>query len=248
MATSGLRVSFCLGASLGLAAGIGYAAEIDNSNLYEPSEPTPKVIEPMTQAGEIIALPPPRLDSDYSLERTLRERRTVRTFGKAPLTLAEVAQLLWAAQGVTSTPGLRTAPSAGALYPLEVYLLAGHVNGLAAGVYQYAPEQHGLKRHLAGDRRSELAAAALGQSWVQQAAAVIVFTAAEARITWKYRERGIRYLYIEAGHAAQNVLLQAVACGLSAAVVGAFDDRRVEQTLQLPKQERVLYLTPVGRR
>jgi len=248
MATSSLLVTFCLGASLGLAADIGYAAEVDNSNLYGPSEPTSKAIEPMTQAGETIPLPPPRLDSDYSLERALRERRTVRTFGKAPLTLAEVAQLLWAAQGVTSTQGLRTAPSAGALYPLEVYLLASHVNGLAAGVYQYTHEQHGLKRHLSGDRRSELAAAALGQSWIQQAAAVIVLTAVEARATWKYRERGIRYLYMEAGHAAQNVLLQAVAFGLSAAVVGAFDDRRVEQVLHLPKQERVLYLTPVGRR
>lgn len=248
MATSGLRVTFCLGAFLRLAAGIGYAAEVDHSNLYGPLEPIPTAIEPMTQTGEVITLPPPRFDSDYSLERVLRERRTVRTFGKAPLTLAETAQLLWAAQGVTSTQGLRTAPSAGALYPLEVYLLAGQVNGLAAGVYQYVPGQHGLKRHLAGDKRSELAAAALGQSWIQQAAAIIVFTAVEARITWKYRERGIRYLYMETGHAAQNVLLQAVACGLSAAVVGAFDDRRVEQTLQLPKQERVLYLTPVGRR
>lgn len=202
----------------------------------------------MNQTGEIIALPPPRLDSNCSLERTLRERRTARTFGKDPLTLAEAAQLLWAAQGVTSTQGLRTAPSAGALYPLEVYLLAGQVKGLAAGIYQYAPEPHSLKRHLAGDRRPELAAAALGQNWIQQAAAVIVVTAVEARITWKYRERGIRYLYLEAGHAMQNVLLQAVACGLSAAVVGAFDDRRMEQTLQIPKQERVLYLAPVGRR
>jgi SagB-type dehydrogenase family enzyme len=201
-----------------------------------------------SQSTAMIALPSPRLESRYSVEQALRERRCLREFSQAPLTLAEVSQLLWAAQGVTSAEGMRTAPSAGALYPLEVYLVVSNVQGLEAGVYQYKPAEHGLVRWIPGNKYPDLIAAALGQSWMQQSALIIALAAVAERITWKYGERGLRYIDMEVGHAAQNVLLQAVALGLGAAVVGAFDDRRVAQVLSLPKQEAALYLIPIGKR
>lgn len=202
----------------------------------------------MTQTNATIPLPTPRLDSQYSVESVLQGRRSVRAFGHEPLALADVAQLLWAAQGVTSADGLRTAPSAGALYPLELYLAVGNVNGIAAGVYKYLPDIQRLKPWAEGDHRHDLADAALDQDFVKRGAAVLVFAATPARTTGKYGERGVRYIHIEIGHAAQNVLLQAGALKLSAVVVGAFDDRSVERALQLPQSEQALYLMPIGRR
>ena len=201
----------------------------------------------MTEATATLSLPPPRLDSTYSLERSLQERRSIRAFSQQPLSLPEVSQLLWAAQGITGAGGLRTAPSAGALYPLEVYLVVGQVQGLATGVYHYTPDGHRLIPWLPDDKRAEVAAAAFGQSWLRHSAVIIVFTAIDTRTTGKYGDRGIRYIALEAGHAGQNVLLQATALGLGAAVVGAFDDPRVDKLLNLPRQEHTLYLLPVGR-
>ncbi|MBI4195537.1 MAG: SagB/ThcOx family dehydrogenase, partial [Betaproteobacteria bacterium] len=152
----------------------------------------------------------------------------------------------WAAQGVTSADGLRSAPSAGALYPIELYLAARNVDGLAPGIYRYLPEVHRLRQWVEGDHGPELASGALNQDFVKRAAVVLVFAAAKTRTTDKYRERGIRYVHIEIGHAAQNVLLQAVALGLGAAVVGAFDDDRVRKSLHLSETEQALYLVPVG--
>lgn len=196
---------------------------------------------------QTIPLPPPRLDSDVSVERALKQRRTVRDFGSAPLTLDQVAQLLWAAQGITSREGLRTAPSAGALYPLEIMLVAGNVAGLAPGVYAYVPAAHALRLVAAGDYRAALAQAAHGQGWMQGAPAVVVFCAVEKRITGKYGSRGVSYIYLEIGHAAENVFLQAQALGLGAAAVGAFDEAQADAPLKLPPGERPLYLMPVGR-
>lgn len=181
------------------------------------------------------------------MERALGQRRTTREFTDAPLTLGEVAQLLWAAQGITGPRGFRTAPSAGALYPLEIYVAAGRVKGLDPGVYKYRPQGHRLTLIARGDKRSALARAALGQPWVRDNAAVLVFAAEEKRTTGKYGSRGVRYVHIEVGHAAQNVFLQATALGLGAAVVGAFRDSGVEKTVRMPKEERALYLMPVGR-
>jgi SagB-type dehydrogenase family enzyme len=198
--------------------------------------------------SESIPLPAPRLDGDFSVERALRERRSVREYRPAPLTLAEVSQLLWAAQGVTARGGLRTAPSAGALYPLELYLVTGNAENAAAGIYHYLPETHRLVSKARGDARGKLVRAALGQESVEQAAVVLVFAAVEERTTGKYGERGVRFVHMEVGHAAQNVLLQATALGLGAVVVGAFDDRGVQRALGLPEGEAPLYLVPVGRR
>lgn len=200
------------------------------------------------QGSGYIALPEPRRTSATSVEEALSRRRSVRAYGDEPLTLAEVSQLLWAAQGVTSERGLRTAPSAGALYPLELYLVAGNVTGLSDGVYRYRPSGHGLARVLEGDRREELYLAARSQASVRAAAAIIVFAAIYERTTGKYGERGIRYVHIEVGHAAQNVFLQAAALDLSAVVVGAFQDDAVKRVVTMSEAEQPLYLMPVGRK
>lgn len=193
-----------------------------------------------------IPLPPPRLDGPVSVEQALQRRRSVREFSSAALALADLGQLLWAAQGHTRADGLRTAPSAGALYPLELVVVAGNVRDLAPGAYAYAPARHALTLLGAGDRRAALAAAALGQRWMEAAPAVIVFCAVPARTTRKYGARGIQYIYLEAGHAAQNVFLEAQALGLGAAAVGAFDEARVARALPLAPDWAPLYLMPVG--
>jgi SagB-type dehydrogenase family enzyme len=200
----------------------------------------------MEQTDDTIGLPAPRHDSDASLEHTLQQRRSVREFRRAPISLAQLSQLLWAAQGITDRDGMRTAPSAGALYPLDIYVVVGEVQGLAAGVYQYWPQGHALRKRAGEDRRPELERAALGQDCVGTNAALIVFTAVESRTTRKYGQRGLHYIDIEVGHAAQNVMLQAVALGLGSAVVGAFEDNQVAKVLELPKTERPLYLMPIG--
>jgi len=201
----------------------------------------------MTRSTDGVSLPAPRQESGFSLERALSERRSVRDFGKAALTQQEVSQLLWAAQGITSRDGLRTAPSAGALYPLELYLVAGMVRDLDAGIYKYAPAGHKLMKIVAGDQRHKLASAAHGQDSVAEAPAVLVFTAVERRTTRKYGNRGVRYIHIEVGHASQNVFLEATALGLGAVVVGAFEDGAVGELLHLPEGEAPLYIMPLGR-
>ncbi len=193
-----------------------------------------------------IDLPKPSVDGSVSVEAAIHERRSVREFSSRSLSLADVAQLLWAAQGITSRDGLRTAPSAGALYPLELYLVAGEVDSLPAGVYRYRPEQHRLKHLADGDLRKTLAAAALDQSWVRRAPAVLVIAGVYARSARKYGERARRYTRIETGHAAQNIYLQTTALGLGTVIVGAFSDTEVQEVLGLPSDHAPLALMPVG--
>jgi len=199
------------------------------------------------QAGDFISLPEASLEGKVSVEEALFERRSIREYSDASLSLEEVSQLLWAAQGMTADWGGRTAPSAGALYPLEVVLVAGNVEGLDAGVYRYEPPEHRLAAMQPGDIRGELAVASLGQSSVSDGAIVLVIGAVYERTTAKYGERGVRYVHMEAGHAAQNVCLQATALGLGNAVVGAFSDSEVKETLGLAEDEAPLYVIPVGR-
>jgi SagB-type dehydrogenase family enzyme len=194
-----------------------------------------------------IALPEPIIDGEISLEQSLAKRRSVREYSDEPLALAEVSQLLWAAQGITAGNRYRTAPSAGALYPLEIHVVAGDVDGLAAGIYRYAPEQHELILTAEGDFRAQLANAALGQSAVREGAIDLVFTAVYQRTTKKYGDRGIRYVHMEVGHAAQNVCLQAAAIDLGVVTIGAFHDDQVGELLNLPEDEAPLYILPVGR-
>jgi len=195
-----------------------------------------------------ITLPEPRCDSDVSVEEALLKRRSVRNYADEALTLQEVSQLLWAAQGITDPSGKRTAPSAGALYPLEVYVVVGNVEDVAKGVYKYKPQQHELVRVLDGDQRETLSQAALDQPSVKQGAIDIVITAIYERTTGKYGDRGIRYVHMEAGHAAQNIYLQAVAMNLGMVVIGAFYDDQVKEALSLPENEEPLYIMPVGRK
>ncbi len=209
----------------------------------------------------LIPLPPPTTTGGVSLTAALAGRRSVRDFGATPLRLADVAQLLWAAQGVTRrepTPppswqpqwgewrgGRRTAPSAGALYPLELYLLATAVEGLEVGLYRYVPQEHALARVGAPDR-AKLAAAALGQGMLAEAPAVVIVTGVYARTAAKYGERAPRYVHIEAGAAAENLLLQGEALGLGGVFVGAFRDEAVREALGLPADHEPLGLLPIG--
>jgi SagB-type dehydrogenase family enzyme len=206
-------------------------------------EPAPLPVTPETE----VKLPEPRYDSDVSIEETLLKRRSVRDYTGESLTLPEVSQLLWADQGITDPRGLRTAPSAGATYPLETYVVVGDVENLTKGVYRFHLPHYKLVKVLDGDLRTELAAAALGQRWVKQGAINIVFTAIYERTTGRYGDRGIRYVHMEVGHLGQNVHLQAVALGLGTVVIGAFRDDQVKEILNLPKDEQPLYIMPVGR-
>lgn len=194
-----------------------------------------------------VSLPPPPTAGAMSLEEALAQRRSVREFVPGALTLAEISRLVWAAQGITG-PGHRTAPSAGATYPLEVYLVTGDVKNLSAGVYRYRPDQHRLEAVSDGDIRRRLAEAAVDQQWVSQAAMVVVIAAVFERTTARYGKRGERYVHMEAGHAAENLLLEATALGLGATPVGAFNDSEVSRLLRLPAGETPLYLIPVGRK
>jgi SagB-type dehydrogenase family enzyme len=193
-------------------------------------------------------LPTPLHDGDTSIEQALLERRSVRSYTNEPLTIAEVSQLLWAAQGITSPTGGRTAPSAGALYPLEVYLVAGEVGDLPPGIYHFVPDEHALNLVVAGDQRQNLYEAALNQSAVREAAAVIVFTAIYERTTGKYGERGKQYVHMETGTAAQNIYLQAASLDLGTVFIGAFQDDQVQDVLQLSEDEIPLAMMPVGRK
>lgn len=194
-----------------------------------------------------ISLPRPNSDSTTSIEKALRERRSLRGYGKGPLTPGEIAQLLWAAQGITHGEGFRTAPSAGALYPLETYLVAGDVRDLPAGVYRYLPDKHALVLVASGDVRGRLCDASLHQDAVGNAPAAVVFSAVFARSTGKYGKRGVRYAHMEAGTAAQNVALQAVSLNLGTVVIGAFEDDEVRAVLSMPTMEDPMIIMPVGR-
>lgn len=215
--------------------------------LLASSAPAPEAEALASPEAASIALPAPRSSGAMPLEQALAGRRSVRDFAPTPVTLEEVAQLLWAAQGANRPDGRRTAPSAGATYPLELRLVAGEVTGLPAGVYRYVSAGHRLERIAGGDPRGALAAAARGQDWVAAAPAAVVVSAVVARTAARYGERAERYVAIEVGHAAQNLFLQAVALGLGSTPVGAFSDRELARLAALPDGERPYLLLPVGR-
>lgn len=194
-----------------------------------------------------IKLPEPLTDSTFSLEKSLALRRSIRTFSQNRLSLGNISQLLWAAQGITHLSGYRTAPSAGALYPLELYLVVGMVDKVYPGIYHYQPHQHQLTLVKEGEFRDQLTNAALGQRPILRAPAVIVITAIYERTTGKYGQRGIRYVHLDAGHAAQNICLQATALGLGTVPIGAFHDDQVVITLHLKKDQVPLYILPIGK-
>jgi SagB-type dehydrogenase family enzyme len=197
--------------------------------------------------GLTVKLPIPHTSGKVSVEEALALRRSVREYANEPLTLDEVSQLLWSAQGVNAEWGGRTAPSAGATYPLETYLVAGEVSNLKPGVYHYLPHNHSLEPMIDGDVRDKLADAALRQTWVAKAPVSIVFAADYVRTTRVYGERGRQYVHMEAGHAAENVYLQCASLGCGTVAVGAFDDESVKEVLQIPAGQEPLYIMPVGK-
>lgn len=177
--------------------------------------------------------------------RLLVKRKSVRDFGDRPITLRQLSFLLWAAYGLVDSER-RTVPSAGATYPLEVYVAVSRVEGLEPGVYKYVPEEDALELVKEGDVSEELASACLGQEWVRSAPLNIIIAAIPQRTTRYYGRRGIRYVILEAGHAGQNIYLMATELGLGTVAVGAFNDSAVKDALGIGDEVEVLYIFPVG--
>ena len=198
----------------------------------------------------VIDLPPPDVTTNAPLWAAMARRRSVRDYSPAVLRLEELSQLLWASQGVTS-PGdyaLRAAPSAGALYPIETYLVVSGVEALHAGVYHYRVTGHKLEWLREGRFGAQLADAALGQEMCATAPVVFIWTAIIQRSRWKYKQRAYRYIYLDAGHIAAHVSLAAVALGLGSCQIGAFLDDEVDAVVQVDgREEFAVYLTSVGR-
>lgn len=193
---------------------------------------------------EMIKLPPPKLAGDASLEEAISTRRSVRSFTADPLTLEELSQLLWAGQGITSDDGLRAAPSAGALYPVELRIVVKNVTDLKPGLYSYQPQGHLLTSALIYDLEDIPDEDTYRQDWIVEAP-VVIFVTAEPEVTAsKYGSRANRYIYLEAGHIAQNILLQAVALGLGGTPVGAFEDKRIADYIVTDRKP--LYILPIG--
>jgi SagB-type dehydrogenase family enzyme len=192
------------------------------------------------------ALPEPDTTGGIGVEEALEARRSVRRYADRGLTLAEVGQLLWAAQGITSPRGFRAAPSAGALYPFTVYLVAGEVDGLPAGAYSYSPDGHLLQAGVPGDLRAELQRACLGQECVGAAPACLVLVAEPSVTTSVYTRRGTMYVHMEAGHISQNIYLQCESLGLGTVAVGALDPDRIGEMLELSGDSEPMYVMPVG--
>ena len=198
--------------------------------------------------AEEVKLPAPAHQGKMSVEEALKKRRTVRQFANRGLSLAQVSQLLWGMGGISDSRGLRTAPSAGATYPLEYYLVVGErgVAGLAAGLYHYRPDSHSLELTQKGDLRAPVARASLNQTWMAEAPVTVVIAAEYRRCTARYGDRGSKYTHMEVGHAGQNLFLQAQSLGLAAGIVGAFQDRALKELLHLPQQHEPLLIMPVG--
>ena len=194
----------------------------------------------------VLQLPKPRLNSGASIEHCLRERRSCRCFAGRPAELADAAQLLWAAQGVTGLGGLRTAPSAGAIYPLRIYLVAMNIQGLRAGAYSYDPDANSLGSIKSGDLRLALQEAVFDQGEVEDAALAILISANYRRSKQEFGENGIRLAHMEAGHVAQNVCLQSTALGLGVIGMGKIDAPRMRALVELPETEEPLYLLLAG--
>ena len=212
-------------------------------------------LNPAEEAPLTYILPAPATDGEISVEKALANRRSQRRFQDSALSAEQLSQILWAAYGVTAPKperptlrgGLRTAPSAGALYPFEIYAVVGNVKDIAPGTYKYDPQEHKIVRTIDKDMREELCAAALGQKMVKETPVTVFYSAVFSRMTNKYGERGReRYVCMDLGHSAQNIYLQAEALNLGTCAIGAFVDSEVSRVLQLPEEEEPLYFMPVG--
>jgi len=197
---------------------------------------------------DVINLPQPSYTSLISVEEALHKRRSIRDYSKEPLTIQEVSQILWASQGITEDRyKLRTAPSAGALYPLEIYIAVSNVKDLFAGLYKYKPQNHTIKKISEGDKRLDISNAALGQDAIENSSAIILITAVYERTAVKYGSRTERYVNIEVGAAVQNIYLQSVSLEIGTVMIGAFKDDALKNILRLPENENPLAIMPFGR-
>jgi len=216
------------------------------SNLFcqENGEETPL----QNSSPEIIQLPVPSIDSKTSVEKALLQRRSVRSYKSDPLTISDISQILWAAQGLTEKNyGLRTAPSAGALYPLEIYIAASNVDELKSGLYHYNPKDHTLKKISGGDKRIEVSNASLQQDAIENSSAIIIITAVVKRTSVKYGNRAERYVNIEVGAVGQNIYLQSVSLGLGTVMIGAFKDEALKKVLGFAENENPFAIMPLGK-
>ncbi len=193
-------------------------------------------------APAVIRLPKPQTNGSFSLEQALANRRSVREFTDEPLTISQIGQLCWAAQGITEpNKAFRTAPSAGAVYPIQLYVL------LPEGLYVYLPEKHELSLVIGKDLRYSVFNSSFNQRVVQKAPCTFMITGNSKKVEAKYRNRGEKFTYIETGHIAQNIHLQAVTLGLGSVSIGIMDAKTIAQVCKLPENLDVLYLVPVGK-
>jgi len=227
---------FCLAFLLLSYGGLGFVQGINNIYKTYPG-------------AKMIKLPTP----DYQgmpVEDAIKKRRSVRSYSKKALTLPQLSQLLFAAQGITGNHyghDLRTAPSAGALYPMEVYLVVNNVGELSRGIYHYNVQKHALEVLKEGDFRREITKAGLGQDMLGEAQVTFILSVVFERTQRKYGDRSLRYIYMEAGHISQNISLQAVSLGLGSVCVGAFYDEQVNHLIGLDNNtESAIYLQAVG--
>jgi SagB-type dehydrogenase family enzyme len=201
-----------------------------------------------TAAGKTLLLPPPKTRSRFSLERALFVRRSIREYTREPLTLPELSQLLWSCQGITSAEGFRTTPSAGAVFPLEIYAVVSRVEGLPAGVYHYLPGQkkHSIECIKRGSLGKQLFELSTQQDFIHRVAVNLVIATVTSRMEKQYGEAALRFVLMEMGHAAQNVHLQAEALGLGSVAVGYLQEAKVRELLGI--QAEPLYMVSIGRR
>jgi SagB-type dehydrogenase family enzyme len=206
------------------------------------------VMPALAQVPRTIYLPAPKIDGNVSVERALHLRRSVRSFTGAPVTIIDLAQVLWAAQGITEPNQCHsTAPSAGALYPLTLFIVASASKDLQAGIYRYEPAGHALVPIQQGDKRMALAKSTFGrQLWIANAPIILILTGNYNQTARKYGARAKRYVHIEAGHVAQNVYLQVQTLDLGTTAIGAFDDNKVLTVLKAGPDETPLLIMPVG--
>ncbi|MFN4245095.1 MAG: SagB/ThcOx family dehydrogenase [Brevinematia bacterium] len=195
----------------------------------------------------IIKLPDVKKDSNFSLETAIYKRRSIRNYSHKTLKIEDISTILWAGQGITlEKEGLRSVPSAGALYPIELYLVSYKVENLKPGVYKYFPHNHHIKLTKEGDFRESLFSACLLQEWIRECNASIVISAIFERTTKKYGERGKKYVYIEAGCVAQNIHLVSERLGIGTVIVGAFSENEVKKIISMEHNEIPIALMPLG--
>ncbi|MDX9701842.1 MAG: SagB/ThcOx family dehydrogenase [Candidatus Auribacterota bacterium] len=228
---------------------MAYTAVACAQSDVHPQHTQPQNQQESVQIAVSVELPKPEM-SGLTVEQAIMQRRSVRNYLPNPLTLAHLSQLLFAAQGITHTENgsaLRSAPSAGALYPLEIYLVADRITGLEKGIYKYIPQSHSVELISRGEHLEELSVICYNQMFIANGSCAIVMTAIPSRTTRVYNERGLRYIYMEAGHVSENIYLQSASLQLATVAIGAFRDQQLKKMLLIDESEETpVYLNIIG--